>query len=396
VKNLVFFCLLSLQCVWGQSDTKGEFTLQGYLKYFGAYSAANPAFLDPSASGLLALQSFDQQLHNRFDFRYYKGNWLAGLSMRNRLFNGSSPQQGASFFERLDDDPGLVDLSFLYWRDENLLLHTILDRVWGQYSNEKWLIRLGRQRINWGINSVFNPNDILNQYNFFDFDYEERPGTDALRIQFFPNYASSLELAIAPKNELNESTAALLYRNNSGVYDLQVLAGVYAQSFTVGGGWAGSIGSVGFKGEGNYYTPLIDREQESWVLSLALDYVFGSGIYLSTSYLYNQSALANGGIGDFGLLGAGQVLSPKNPFIFRHTLAINVNYNFNPLLNASLTAMYSPDANSTILFPSLSYSLRDNLDVLIAGQFFLADNALQNEEYQWLVSASYLRLKWSF
>tara|TARA_Y100001934_G_scaffold261843_1_gene335667 strand:+ start:370 stop:1551 length:1182 start_codon:yes stop_codon:yes gene_type:complete len=393
VKRLIFILSLLPLGLWAQES---PWQFQGYLKYLGSYSHLNANFYPESLRPGLKVDNYDQLIHNRFDLKYYKGHWSGALSMRNRLFQGASPAQGDAFMDALETDAGLVDLSFLYWRSDEVLLHTIFDRAWLQYEFKNGNIRLGRQRINWGINTIFNPNDILNQYNFFDFDYEERPGTDAVRVQWFPSFDSQLELALAPAKEIAQSTAALRYRNNALTYDLQGIAGYFKDNLTLGAGWAGNIWDLGFKGEFNYYWPLNDLQQEAWVFSTGLDYVLSNGLYISAGYLYNQSAPQEGGIGDFGQLGAGQVLSPKNPFIFQHTAIVNSNYAFNPLFNGSFTLMYSPDAHSTIVFPSLSYSLSTNLDLMLAGQFFLSDNPIENDYWQWLVSATYLRLKWSF
>ena len=63
-------------------------------------------------------------------------------------------------------------------------------------SDEKWELTLGRQRINWGVNLAFNPNDLFNAYSLIDFDYQERPGSDAIRFQYFTNELSSFETAV--------------------------------------------------------------------------------------------------------------------------------------------------------------------------------------------------------
>ncbi len=391
---LILLCIsLSLQA---QSQEESPWEFNGYLKYLGSYSVLNRNFFPPPLKDNMETESYDQLLHNRFNLKYFKGKWTGALSMRNRLFQGNSPAQGDVFLDALDQDRGLVDLSFLYWRSDEVVLHTIFDRAWLQYESGDWSYRLGRQRINWGITGIFNPNDILNQYNFFDFDYEERPGTDALRVQYYPNFNSQLELALAPAEKIENSTAAIRFRNNALIYDLQALGGYYNGNITLGGGWAGSLWNLGFKGELNYYWPTNEQNLEALIFSSDLDYVFSNGLYVSLGYLYNESAAQEGGIGDFGNLGAGQVLSPKNPFIFRQTAVINANYAFNPLISGTLALMYSPDANSTILFPSFSYSLKTNLDLLLAGQFFISENPLAENQWQALVSATYLRLKWSF
>ena len=45
------------------------------------------------------------------------------------------------------------------------------------WANEKLQLRVGRQRINWGINTTWNPNDIFNSYNIYDVILINEPDT---------------------------------------------------------------------------------------------------------------------------------------------------------------------------------------------------------------------------
>jgi hypothetical protein len=113
--------------------------------------------------------------------------------------------------------------------------------VWFQYTNEKLQVTAGRQRINWGQTFVWNPNDIFNTYSYFDFDYEEKPGSDAVRVQYFLNPTSAFELA-AKLDRQNKATIAGLYRFNKLNYDIQFLSGITdEQDFVAGAGWSGQI-----------------------------------------------------------------------------------------------------------------------------------------------------------
>ena len=134
--------------------------------------------------------------------------------------------------------------------------HSVIDRMLIQYSDEKWDITIGRQRINWGINNIWNPNDIFNAYNFLDFDYEERPGNDAVRIQRNLKNSSALELAYKSGKNKDKHTAAFLYKLNKWKYDFQFLSGIYQTDYVLGGGWAGNIKEAGFKGEMSYFIPI--------------------------------------------------------------------------------------------------------------------------------------------
>ena len=396
IKPLFFLLLfLSFRLDAQENPNPSKLKVSGYLKFLGTYSLANGNFFGPNVASA-DLQAADYLLHNRLNFNYRASDsWSFALSTRNRLFTGSQLKNGSTFFNSLEADAGLVDLNFFYGRDPNLALHTSIDRFYAQWESEKWIIRLGRQRVNWGVNTVWNPNDIFNQYNYFDFDYEERLGSDALRIQYFPTYNNSWELVLAPAIELKNSTSALLYKFNRWQYDWQFLAGVYQQDLVIGGAFAGGLGNVGFKSEYNYYSPF-DDDRPAFLFSTALDYIFKNGLYVQASYLFNEEGSGDANFADFSRLGADNVMSPRNLFLFKHTIFISANYNLNPLFTLSLGTMFSPDFGNLIVYPSLSYSLGKNLDLLFAVQAFSTQNPLENDELQWLSAASFLRLKWSF
>lgn len=124
-----------------------------------------------------------------------------------------------------------------------MVVHSVIDRMLLQYTTNNWDIKIGRQRINWGINNIWNPNDIFNAYNFLDFDYEERPVNDALRIQHYLKNNSTLELAYKPSKNITEHIAAALYKFNKkkNTYDWQLLTGIYKTDVVIGGGWAGTL-----------------------------------------------------------------------------------------------------------------------------------------------------------
>ncbi len=164
----------------------------------------------------------------------------------------------------------------------------------------------------------------------------------------------------------------------------------------MGLGWAGSIGGAGFKGEANYYVPLTDQSEAALVTSVSGDYMFGNGTYVQLSYLFNSPAEGDPNLLDFASLTSGQVLSARNIFIFRHTIFSAVNFEITPLFTGSFATMVTPDLNNLIIFPSLSYSLAENFDLLFATQFFATENQLQNDQFDWLALAMFTRLKWSF
>ncbi|HLI93751.1 MAG TPA: hypothetical protein VKU83_09085 [Puia sp.] len=368
-----------------QEDTakkEHKFTVKGYLKYLELASFTG------DATKLIT----DQLIHNRLNLRYQPdAYWNLRLEVRNRIYYGQLVQSYPGFDSLVTSGGGTLDLSRNWVARNAVLANSTIDRASVEYSRGKWDITAGRQRINWGINTVWTPNDIFNTFNYFDFDYEERPGSDAARVQYNFTGSSSLELAASPGKTPGKDIAAALLHLNRWSYDFQVFSGVYQQDITAGAGWAGNIGGAGFKGEFSYFDPLRkNADTAAFVTSLSVDYAFRDGIYVLVSGLYNSQG-GNSLINITQLQSA--TLSAKNIFPFRYTAFAEASYSFSPILKSSFAGMYSPSGNSLILLPTLTYSIANNWTLdLVAQSFF----SRQDGSYRGIGTSLYLRIKWGF
>jgi hypothetical protein len=359
-----------------------RFEMKGYVKDIQGFSFS---------------RNFDSStwinlVHNRINTKVNLGSKLtARLEMRNRIFWGSQVRETPGFAESIDQYPGFFDLSIIWVNEPSLVIHSVIDRLLLKYSVPKWDITVGRQRINWGMNTIWNPNDIFNAYNFLDFDYEERPGNDAIRIQHYPRLNSTLEVAWKPGKNKNEHIASILYKFNKKKYDYQFLAGLYNTDLVIGGGWAGSIGNAGFKGEASYFHPYKKLTDTTGVLSASvmMDYTFKDAWYISGSFLFNSNP--SGYFGNGGIYTTN--LSAKSLFPFRYSYYAGVAKNIATVFNLNASVIYSPENNSLILFPAFAYNASENLDLDITIQSFFSS---EQGKYKSQGTAVYLRGKWSF
>ena len=169
----------------------------------------------------------DNLLHNRLNFNYALDTTLnLVVEVRNRIFYGDLLRNIPFYPQLIDSGNDVWDLSALPVKSRSLLVHTMLDRAYAEWTKKKLEVRLGRQRINWGLNLVWNPNDIFNAYSFFDFDYEERPGSDAVRVRYFTGFAGGAEFAARLTSDPEKRTVAGLYKLNRNQYDWQFLGGL--------------------------------------------------------------------------------------------------------------------------------------------------------------------------
>jgi hypothetical protein len=291
-----------------------------------------------------------------------------------------------NFKEQLRNQNESINLSTKWWHNHSTIFHSNVERLWLEYRKSKWNVRAGRQRINWGITNTWNPNDLFNTYNFIDFDYEERPGSDAVKLQYSVGDLSNIELACSKTR--NHSITAIKYSTNYKKYDLQVLAGVYQNIFTAGIGWAGSISAVGFKGETQFYGNQKDSASH-FTSTIEADYIFKNGWYLSSAVLYNQKGLHKPLNEEMNIMFEA---SPRNLMPARWSFLINSTKEFTPRFNGSMNIVYSPEINILILFPSFRYNLKPNLDLDIIWQSFFAERKI----FQAFSHIGFVRLKWSF
>ena len=332
-------------------------------------------------------------IHNRINFRWdFTNEFHFRVEARNRLFYGEQVKTTYQFGKFIDVDNGLFDLSYNLIDDTSVVMNVLLDRLLLNWTRNKWDITIGRQRINWGVNLVWNPNDIFNAFNYFDFDYEERPGSDALRIQYNTGNSSTIELAYKITTDKNEQVAALLFKTNLYKYDWQNFAGIYYNDIVLGTGWAGNLKNIGFKGEASYFHPYKNSLDTTGILSasISFDRSFKKNYFAMASYLYNSNgeSLQNG-VGEF----TGTVLSAKKLMPFKHSFFFQVNKSFSPIVNGGLAMIFSPQNNTMILISSLAVSISDNWDLALFGQSFFSDVA---GVYRTLGNLIFLRLQWSF
>ncbi len=360
-----------------------KITWGGYIKNLSGILISSPG---AGARGM-------NLVHNRLNFKAAFGNNLsARLEIRNRVFYGGWVKASPDFGTAINQYPGYFNLSKTWVSRDAWVLHSVIDRLLLQYQGSSWDIKAGRQRINWGLNTIWNPNDLFNAFNFLDFDYEERPGLDALRIQHFLSGSGSLELAWKPGRHRDEHIAALMGKFNLHSTDFQVMAGLYQADWVLGGGWAGALGSTGFKGEFSYFHPRKKNADHggSWSASLMADRTFNPGWYLAFSALYNGSpALA----GNPAAILLSQPLSAKSLFPSRWAFYFGATQTVSPVLSLQYTAVYGLRSSLLVLAPACTWNAARNLDLdLILQSFFSSPNATLQHQ----ATAAYLRGRWSF
>lgn len=384
-----FFCLCLLpEFLLAQSQTK-KLDVNGYI------SNMQSVIIEDVDGPWIS----DNLFHNRVNIFWYPNSALTGsLQFRNRFMYGQTLQLNSDYASFIDEDYGLVDLSMNILNKNSFFLNTSVDRAFLQYTKGNLVATIGRQRINWGQNFVWNPNDLFNVQNFFDFDYVEKQGSDAIRLQYYNGYAAGFEFA-AKMDAQDRLTMAGYYRFNKWNYDIQFLAGLFEESdYVTGFGWAGDIKGAGFRGEMSYFRPkenFIDTSAQVFI-SISGDYTLPSSLYLQLECLYSK--LPPGfSINSFMEYYQG-ALNVKRMSFSEWSLFAQASAPASPLLTWSLSFMYFPDIKGFYTYPAIDYSLKENMMFSIIFQVFSGEfiNTANNINERDNIGFGFLRYKLNF
>jgi len=380
---LIFFTILVLQL--SAQEKERNWRLNGHLQ------ALQEVWIPPATSQWQTITA----IGNRFDFRWTPGNSFSFHGgLRNNMNLGQMVQLYYPYYAEFSAmDDGLLDLTKLWVSDTSYYFYSNIDRLNVKWRKGKFEVTVGRQRINWGINLVWTPNDIFNSFNYFDFDYVERPGCDAILMEYFTGTTSSLQFAFKMDSD-EEITSALMYRFNRWNYDFQTFAGVMTKDIVVGAGWSGDIKGAGFTGEVSYFHPYDQFSDTNGVLvgSLSANYTFKNSLFINASYLFNSD-------GTTGPAGYGYALSfyldisAKNFTLAKHSIYAGIGYPLTPLVRADLSSIFNPNDKSGYVGPSLDISLTNNVSFLLIGQVFWGETLTEFGDYG---TMCYMRLKWNF
>ncbi len=285
-------------------------------------------------------------------------------------------------------------------------IYAEIDRLYFDYTTGKLEMTIGRQRIAWGTSLVWNITDLFNPKSVLDFDYEEMPGADALRLQYYTGAVSKAEFVIKPGENRYTRTIAGLWSINTAGYDIFFIGGLKNNRKIAGFSWAGDIRGAGFRGEITFSDPpkkgtpaefmipdlygssITEENRNSLSVVLSGDYTFENSFYIHTEMLYNNvGKTKNTGLFSYQAGDAG-LLSPARWSVYHE-----FSYNITPLTRGTVFLIYNPSDRSSITVPLISHSLTESVDLMLIG--FLSSGK-RFTEYGDAGDSFFLRMRYSF
>lgn len=278
--------------------------------------------------------------------------------------------------------------------DNNYNRHLDLEKTWqhGEHSssylqidrfNVHWDVgaldvTLGRQAIGFGRILIYSPLDVIAPFAPDAIDTEIRSGIDALYTVF--NYGLDGQLgavAIWGDESRYDSYLATWSDNYVGL-DMLMIGGRLRGHNMFGAGLAGSIGTLGLKGEfsihegkdtdkfgGDLHDSYTLAAIESW-------YRFDNGISLIAQYLYNGP-----GVDDPKkypqVITSAPLQEGLTYLLGRHYLILAPAYDFHPLVTGHGLLIYNLKDDSVLIRPTLDLNLADNLSLQLFWTWNIGD-----------------------
>ncbi len=377
---------------------------------YGGYVKNLATYIDGTYEGLPSeTGKFQNVFQGRLNVDWYPIDELSFSAQSRHLFTYQKNYYLTSgSFNQLGRSSYYFDLKCETIEENDYSFFSEFDRINMLWSSGDLEVTLGRQRIAWGTCLVWNPTDLFNAANILDLDYPERPGTDALKMQYYIDETSAIEFAFSPGKTDGDVIYAGRYKTNFWNYDFSFLAGWQKNTLRLGGGWSGDIIGGGFRGEMVYSNPDIILpinpaltpyllpgnlqnlilNKSYWTAALSYDYTFENSAYLHTEWLYNELGLTeNSDRRRIVTLYTGE-LSPS-----RHSLFFEVAYDITPLLRGDIFFIVNPTDGSWVAAPSLTYSAATNWEIYLLA---FPSEGKDGSEFGGFPAQYFLRAQYSF
>lgn len=320
------------------------------------------------------------RLNTRADF----GAWSFTAHYQLLAVQGSRVE-----LNRALPDPALAQpvlpLDSLRWMNLSDTLHEgsdseavqRLDRLHLDWSNDKTVLRLGRQAVSWGNGLFYNPMDFFNPFDPSAIDTEYKLGDDMLYGQRLLDSGSDWQaVAVQRRDPQGNASAqarsyALKYHGFSATREFDLLLAEHFEQTMFGVGGSTNLGDAILRGD-LVLTDGIDGWTASAVLNSSWSWVTrGHNMSGSIEYFFNGFGLRESDYGEAGFLSSPDLVARiRRGELFsvgRHYLAASVGIEMHPLIQLTPSLFYNLGDSSALGQLSINWDLADNWQLIGAA-----------------------------
>lgn len=267
-------------------------------------------------------------------------------------------------------------------------------RGWAGVETDRFTFRAGRQRIAWGTGKVWNPTDILNEFQPLSIESNERHGVDAFYARTPLGLLSQIEAVYAPHYDWARSGLMARVKGTVREVDVAVMGGKAPRendAFIVGGEFAfylfdGTLsGEAAYRDPGNPAPPNapailipagvnVAPRAVFWRASLGYDYRWGPDaalpVLLKDAWLRVEVYRNGNGETDPARYKFRELIEQEELFLGRHYAALLYEREVTPLWTAGFNAIVNADDESFYAAPSAKWNPWPDLYLTAAVQFY--------------------------
>jgi hypothetical protein len=269
-----------------------------------------------------------------------------------------------------------LDMDKVWQHGEHGASRLQVDRLNLQWRSGKVDTTLGRQAVGFGRILIYSPLDVIAPFAPDAIDTEIRIGSDALHTIF--NYGLDGQLgaiAVWGAEARYDSFLATWSDNRAGL-DILMIGGRLRGHTMFGAGLAGSLGTLGLKGEFSIHKDR-DSEETAGVLhdvytlaAIETWYRFDNGISLIAQYLYNGPGVDDPE--DYPkVLVSAPLQEGLTHLLGQHYLIAAPSYELHSLATAQALILYNLGDHSALIRPTLDLSLADNLSLQLFWTWYI-------------------------
>ena len=293
-----------------------------------------------------------------------------------------------------------LDLTWEPYRGPDVMYRIKINRSYVKLSVDKFTATIGRQQIRFGSGKLWNPLDILNPVSpTFVEGGDEQKGTDAVKLDFYPEDKTEITGVVDFKKSSNEIEHFNMQDCN---YILRVKTSVKDADIAVLGGYVARRGVAGFdfaailfggmlRGSVLAYKP--EKESIFFQANAGYEYIFKAGVYILGEYLFNQKAINYNE--DLKAAVYRQEVYKMNQSTYfqlanqlltvnQHYLALALGYDFHPLVRGELFTIGDIQGRGIFWGPTLKINAYENLDFTVGmmGAFTFNNKSSDFSEFR--------------
>ena len=317
-----------------------------------------------------------------YDHQFFSGTYLETLDYRS-----FGRRERRSFW---DLEHEIAHKAQWSWRHR-------LHRAWLGWEASSGVLRLGRQRLGWGVQKFWSPTDVVNPFQPTSLERSERLGSDLAYGRYDLGNLSSAELAYLPQDRWRESLLLGRYRAHGRGIDFSGLAGKIpgeASAILIGGDAVLEFFEGQLRGEAAYHNRVLS--DHFFRYALGYEYAFSSSppfrwmkdLWLTGEYYHNGRGRRDVRQYDFAALSDG-----RETAVARNYLGLGMGRDLHPLLRLETHSVLNLTDGSFFVSPSMSWNVWSELNLLGGIQIFSGDS---QDEFGRLHNLPYVQLELFF